>query len=328
MRSATRAVFGAMTFLGAVLASFSARADECSLQRVALLDVKTDESGSVLVPITVGGKDAALVLDTGASASFLSDSFAQGVSGERGRTTYQFGLYFRDAAGEIMSEFVKVKSLKIGDIETGQSAHFIIASDDAMASVDGTKGDGLLGNNITMNFDLEIDPAGRKVGFYIHHDCDAKPPVYWSREWVEIPIKKLKRCKEKDPRECANMPGMSNEHIIIDVTLDGKTVPALIDTGASASVLDTETAEAILGRKSVKEGSTEVVTTGSGEQVETYRANFKSLSFSGITVQNPQFLITDVFIPEAKMVIGMDKLRHLHTYFAFKQRKIYATAAQ
>ena len=95
------------------------------------------------------------------------------------------------------------------------------------------------------------------------------------------------------------------------------------------SVLDRRTAEQILGRKAGEGGSTPDQLVGiSGENVKAHREGFKSLSFSGIESKDPQFMVAPLYHPAAKMVIGMDKLRHLHLYFAFAQKKIYVTAAQ
>jgi predicted aspartyl protease len=113
------------------------------------------------------------------------------------------------------------------------------------------------------------------------------------------------------------------------VLLNGKTVSALIDTGADQSLLDTKTADEILGRKSDEGNAVDQEFVGlSGERVKAHRASFKNLSFSGIAVSDPQFLIAKIYHPTVKMVIGMDKLRFLHLFFAFKQNKVYATAAQ
>ena len=192
MRVWTRATLAALGLVAASFTGFSAMAAEnCNLQRVALLDMTTDASGTIMIPMTIEGKDAAMVLDTGAGHSWLSQSFAGSLSGERMRTTTQFGLYFEDAAGEMLSEAIKIKTIKLGDVQSNRSLYFMIASDAAMREVNGTTTDGLVGNNITRSFDLELDPAGHKVGFYLHHEC-GKSPVHWARQWSEIPIKKIR----------------------------------------------------------------------------------------------------------------------------------------
>jgi hypothetical protein len=328
MRTAKPAALAATAFLAAILASFPATAEDCSLKRVALLDV-TGDSGAMTIPMTIAGKEALMVVNTASSQSWLSQTFASSVPGSRGRTTSNYGFYFKTEAGDVLSEVIKVKSIKIGELESNNAVHFMIDPDTSSGDPSEVTIDGVLGNNILMSFDLELDPAGKKVGFYLHHECAEKAPVHWAREWAEIPIKKNESCNNKDRRECYVSPTTAFEHIIVDVTIDGKTVPAFLDTSSEVSVLDTATATQILGRKpSEGETANEQSIGVSGESVKTIRAGFKNLSFSGITVHNPQLDIADIYNPRAKMVIGMDKLRSLHLYFAFKQRKIYATPAQ
>lgn len=327
MNRAKRAVMAAAAFLITTLFATLPASAECQLQRVALLDAKTDRGGAFIIQMGIAGKEAMMALDTGSTVSWLSEKFASNVPGSRGRTTYQYGFYGRDATGAIMKDVMKVKSFRIGGLEIDQPAHFMIAGDESSRVIDGVASDGILGDNFIRNFDLELDPAGGKVGFYVHHECSEKAPVHWSRQWTEIPIQKTDPCRrEKDRRLCEETTTWTTDHILIDVTLDGKSVLALVDTGADSSVLDIDTAERTFGRKPSKgETANEVFVGISGESMKAHRIGFKTLSFSGINVQDPQFLITKIYHPSARMIIGMDKLRFLHLYFAFEQDKIYAT---
>jgi hypothetical protein len=77
-----------------------------------------------------------------------------------------------------------------------------------------------------------------------------------------------------------------------------------------------------------------------------YRHAFKSLSFEGLTISNPSLDIipdlqrgqmerppaTGTRMPDSSveqklpdLLIGMDVLRHLHLYIAYKEQKLYIT---
>jgi hypothetical protein len=87
---------------------------------------------------------------------------------------------------------------------------------------------------------------------------------------------------------------------------------------------------------------------GADEQALRYRYAFKTLTFEGVTVGNPNIEILpnvmnrnadqshkmntniernsdDVALPV--VIVGMDVLAKLHLYFAFKERKLYITEA-
>jgi predicted aspartyl protease len=325
MQTARLAAVAAAIFLATALIGFPASAQDCQLKRVALLDmVAPPDAGAIVVPMIIGGKEALMAVDTGSSYSWLTETFADTIEGSRGTTSANYGFYFKNAEGDIFNDVIRVTSLQIGEVTTSQAIHFMVDPGDGEDGVDG-----FLGNNFLMNFDLELDPAAKKVGFYLHHECSEKSPVHWARQWTEISIKKSNTCRNKDRRECYASPTNEFEHLIVDVTLDGKTVPAFLDTGASRSLLDSSIAGSILGRKpsEAATGPEELIGI-SGEAVKARKAGFKNLSFSGIAVHDPQFHIAPIFNPNARMIIGLDKLKALHLFFAFKQRKIYATPAQ
>jgi predicted aspartyl protease len=305
MRIAKHAVCAVAGLLASLTAIMPAAAEECTLKQFAWLDMQDDQFGSVVVPITIAEKVTPMTIDTGASHSWVTEEFADSIPGTRLHTTLSHGLYFKDAAGETLTQAIHVKSLQIGALKIDKRAHFMIAP----AGSSGRLDTGLLGINILKNFDLELDMAAKKVGFYVSHDCPGKSPVHWAAQWGEVPMR-------------------VDNHVIIDVTLDGKRVSAYLDTGATKSVIDTELAKDFGSDPGASNAADDEFLAISGESVKAHRAGFKTLSVSDIGVHNPEFFVTKVYSPSVKMILGMDKLRSLHLYFAFKQKKIYVTAAK
>jgi predicted aspartyl protease len=286
--------------LALLMLSGVAYAQSCELKQIGSLDFQKGEGGGVVVPVTIAGRDAKMKLDTGAFHSHLNEDFAQDLEGERRTLTLASGFYFTDAAGEELRRYIKVKSVGIGAFKSGQSADFLISSRRL-------GGDGLLGLNILKNFDVEIDFAKEKVIFYLPNDC--KSPVHWAKEWVELPFSKRFR------------------HPLIKVNVDGKMVTALVDTGADVTVIADKTAESLLGKGEAL-GQARALLAISGETISARKARFKSLSVQGIAIYDPEIYVSqfpkrDTF----QMVLGLDKLKALHLYFAFEQDKLFATAA-
>jgi hypothetical protein len=67
-----------------------------------------------------------------------------------------------------------------------------------------------------------------------------------------------------------------------------------------------------------------------GAAVPVYRFPFKTLSFEGVQVNNPDINIIPQksFGPGPALILGMSTLRHLHLYIGYKAQKLYLTAAE
>jgi hypothetical protein len=166
-----------------------------------------------------------------------------------------------------------------------------------------------------------------------------------------------------DPMMTSNAFGIAGSDIQIHVLLDGKDFTANIDTGLEQSTLNTDAAKAVFAVTAESpssapagnlnaDGKSRETTRGS-ETVTVYglrifEHTFHTLSFGDITVTNPHFLVrpdlTGDNDPENKPVtgsrvsllddnvepdisIGMNVLKQLHLYFAFKEQKLYVTPA-
>jgi hypothetical protein len=62
-----------------------------------------------------------------------------------------------------------------------------------------------------------------------------------------------------------------------------------------------------------------------GNLAHFYRAMVNKLSVSGIQFENVPVELAD--LDDTRLILGMNELKRLHLYFAFKMHTIYATAA-
>jgi hypothetical protein len=132
------------------------------------------------------------------------------------------------------------------------------------------------------------------------------------------------------------------------VKLDGQILSANLDTGASRSTLNLSVAE---GDFHLNEKQPDMIPVGRMRDKDdsiVFRHAFKSLSFEGLTISNPSLDIipdlergqmerppaTGTRMPDSSveqklpdLLIGMDILRHLHLYIAYKEQKLYMTPA-
>ncbi len=280
----------------------------------------------MFVPVTMQGKDKFMLLDTGGAVSEITPQVAD----ELGLNRRMLSFISVDVAGETSNQAATVSPFVIGQLTT-RSMELVIAPEKNLFGNSGTQYAGILGPNILKQYDVDIDFGAPKLSLLSPDHCDGKV-IYWPAAAVAVvPMRLLK-----------------SGHIIISVELDGKTVSATLDTGADTSTLTLPVAESDFG---LKMGSADTPYAGEmyGQSgAALYHHKFSSLSFGGIAVSNldvtilPDFL-KDKYTPGpdigtrladttktsefSDMLLGMNVLRHLHVYIAYKEQKLYITPA-
>jgi predicted aspartyl protease len=290
----------------------SAATAQCSLQPLASVGMIGDGSGAIVIPVTLNGRDTAMMVDTGASWSGVVPS---AVPGLRPFTSVQAAM---GAGGGVSDQAVRVPHVQIGQ--------FTFEHSDFMEMPESFSGDGriggVIGADILKRLDVEIDIAGRKVNLISKDHCPAKV-VYWPHsDLVNIPLD-------------VDLDGL----LTAPVTLDGKELTALIDTGAAASLLRLNIAEEKLGLTPESSGVEKASTalTADGAHVQLYRHQFGTLAIGGVTFKNPIITLGDnkIFLHVGEeelrhrrpddMLLGMHQLRQFHLYFAYTEGRLYAT---
>jgi hypothetical protein len=171
---------------------------------------------------------------------------------------------------------------------------------------------GILGPDILRAYDDDFDFANMKFGLFVPSRCEGGL-VYWTTDgYSEIPFR-------------IDDTG----HIEFAVTLDGQEITVLLDTGAASSVIDLETAERLFGFEENDPRLTKVERTAKGY---TYKFPFKTLTFGGVTVQNPNLILVSnddshMHVARPRGLIGIGILRQLHMYVSYHQRKLFVTPA-
>jgi hypothetical protein len=74
------------------------------------------------------------------------------------------------------------------------------------------------------------------------------------------------------------------------------------------------------------------LTGPSGGEAVAYAYPFKTLTMGGVTVTNPQIMLTEgrnfLSSNDATILLGMDMLPRLHLYIAYREQRLYVTDAQ
>jgi predicted aspartyl protease len=271
--------------------------ESCQLKRIAVIPFQTDNTAHIYVPVTLNDRSTHLMLDTGAFWSGVSQQMVAALN----------------------------LQMKLGNIPFNSAVEMFVMGDLPNTTVD--KNAGVLGRNLFTQMDLEIDNAGKTISLFSQDHCKGAG-VYWADEALTL---NFKREKPQTPTG-SNIRKKPSKHQIdtpiVAADLDGEVVSVLFDTGATNSGMDIEHAKRKFG---IGPGSPGVqpagkVYTGTGEAVETYAYTFKTLTISGIKFENVPILLGK-FDDDAKLLLGMNELKKLRIYFAFKDGMIHVTAA-
>ncbi len=301
----------AATILLSMLAG-AANAEDCSLKLIASYDMAPSE-GSVVIQMVMAGKPRYTVLDTGSFTSWVTQKFVDDDRLETHDITTMKVYGARDRA----EKYVTVPSVDIGPFHQPASNFMVEPSGDYGEISAG------LGNNALEQFDVEFDFAGKKVKFFSQDHCEGQV-VYWTKAYTVLPF------------------SLPDQTIHVEMTLDGHDLDTAFDTGTSLTYLNERVLAGTFGR----DPSSEKEVTLYGHKFHS--ATFNSLSIGGVTFPNPSLLVMrdtmrelakeDVPVKDQNqagvtlahfphLLLGLDAIRHLHIYIAYKERKIYVSAA-
>ena len=271
---------------------------QCDLVLKDSLDMKTEPDGLVTVPVRVNGREVAFFVDTGGYYGGISASLAGALKlPERTWLENQEFVFYDRAATTQIDE---IDMFELGRL-SAKSVPIPVIWDQLLT------GDtyGLLGGNVLNRYDLDIDFVHEKLNLFSPDHCPGRV-VYWADSWSQVPI------TVKD-----------GWHVVIPVTLDGKTIQATVDTGAAQTVMTVEHAQDLFGwpdKSALK----------SGAHGEVYYP-FSSLKFGGIEVLYPSVALlpkSSVTAGAPELLLGANVLRQLHLYIAYKEKMLYLTPAE
>lgn len=313
--------------LVAAATSVGARAQTCGLGLMASLDMTVMPNGLVTVPVSINGTTHRFVVDTAGIFSKIASSVAQSL----GLKEVETGTELYSPKGRVKLAAADIASLKIG---ANEAKHFHLAvTDEASNPASGV--DGVLAADLLQVFDVEFDFAAKKMNFFSQDHCPGKV-VYWTKAaYAELPF------------HMTSGPLAANDHIQLTTTLDGQDLITDLDTGSSTTWLRRKAAIRSFALDENSPGMTLAPYKENGLPV--YRKKFGVLRLAGVDVRDPTIdVIDDQFDAAFRMAhseksrddpvygsslemepftLGMDVLSKLHLYIAYKEHKVYATAA-
>ncbi|MBB6252468.1 retroviral-like aspartic protease family protein [Nitrospirillum iridis] len=304
-----------------------AGSSSCKLAKVGSVPVTLD-GNQPLVSAVVNGKPVHFLLDTGADSSIISRPAAA-----------RLGLYAKDTGGQLIglngsSRLLQstMNTIEMGTYHGKDVRVFVGGHNEFGAGEDVV---GVLGMDFLERHDLEFDFAHNLLNLYKPEGCDDVELAYWADSYSMVELDRVWRTRAA---------------IRLVITVDGQPLHALVDSGATVSLLDAK-AMRHLGRDTANVGvgpEADVKPGGAirgigGLYLPTLISTFGTVSIGDETIKNAKMrylahpddkgqLVTDARLDDAfgggvDMVLGADFLRSHRVYVAFSQRKIYFTYA-
>ena len=293
------------TILSALLCTFSAAgiAQTCEFKQVARLPIHWSEgSMKPVVEGYINGVQVPMLIDTGAATTHVTNYAAR-----------QLGLGLADASGHSYgiggvndTYNVAVSEFSVGPYST--SGYLSMLS--AMGATDSFAA--LVGADILMRWDIELWLAQKQISFYRTKNCDGTFLGYWDKLAMEVPL--IRFASDKRP--------------FVTVELNGVSMDAIIDSGASMSYVTIKAAEKAGLKLGARLETPQSTTRGIGkESIKTWheRFNFKLgdevIMNAPLRVMEKEFSIFD----DASILLGQDWLRAHRVLFARSQMRMVFT---
>jgi predicted aspartyl protease len=302
----------------ALLGLDAAAAADCKMLRIAEWPIRVEYS-QVIVDGAVNGQPVGIELDTGSTRTMLFRSTAQQLGVPLRRTRGRmFGI-----GGETGVDLAVLDELKIGDTKRANVQMLVAGERDGGGNVDV-----LLGDDFFHKFDIEFDLAHGATRLFQPQGCDGVSLAYWAAGGARtVPIEPV---------------NTDRPQILLSVKVNGHPIRALLDSGASTSLL-TKADAAAAGVTPDTPGVVRAGTiAGLGRKtIPAYAGPFQSVEIGNERIEGTALVFADFYkdttytptgsyLPrpldfEQPMLLGVDFLRAHRVLISHSQQKIYFT---
>jgi hypothetical protein len=265
-------------------------------------------NGNLLVSVQVNGTPATFILDTGAERTLMGEDVVRrlGLARDSWVASTVLGIGGYEERPNALP-----RSLQLGGVTLRR--HTLLEDSSVtvgplpVTEIAGHPIAGLLGRDFLSAFDLDINLPARELTLYDVSGCTTGF-LPWRSSYASV---------------AATMP--VGAALVIPVSIDGRPLHALIDTGASSSLVAAPgmarlgLTPALLARDPGGNGS------GIGPApVFMHRHRFETLSVGPDTTPSPQLWVSAIHVvPIVDLLLGADWLRTRHVWLSFATRQIF-----
>jgi Aspartyl protease len=279
----------ALLFCLSLLAAGSAHAG-CSVTPRASIPIQVLGNRIMLVPVTVNGIVGRFVLDTGAFHTMVSPAAVErfGLARDEWVGTTLLGVSgYGERTRNATPRSITLGGLPLQHRSLARDSSLVVATLPRLAP--DTVVDGLLGRDFLSNFDLAIDVRARTVTLYDVSGCSGRF-LPWTMPYTEVPVDLV-----------------MDHALVVPVQLDGVTLRALLDTGATGSLVAAPGMGRLGLTKDRLDGPKRQIGGVGPRPAEVQWYRFSSLRVGGVVQSNPLLQVASVrLVPIVDMILGND----------------------
>jgi predicted aspartyl protease len=275
--------------------------DTCGVRPRAVIPIEM--RGDIpLMHATIKGKPATLVLDTGAVGVALTEQAMERFGLRRDGNAVMVG----GGVGGTSRNFAgRMEEFRIGDLPVPDHRVSVLPAASGIARSGLV--DGLFGVSVLSVFEVELDMPHGVVTLYGGKLCrdTTAPPWAAGAEVVAAEQSELGR-------------------FLVPVELDGRKLTALLDTGASVTVLSTDVANALGVTQAMLEAGPRRSLAGTGPAIAAaWVHRFGRLRFANQDYVGPWLIVSARAAPKVDMIIGADYLAHRRIWLSYARKLVF-----
>jgi hypothetical protein len=297
-------------------------ADDCTPHLVTSLDMIDEPDGRIAIAVGVGGGEHRMLVAVSEAHSELFQPFVSAVDFHQSNLPSHKS--FRRMSGPAVG-YAHVDTMMLGT--ASGSAGEVLVTRGPYAPDTGVVG--VLGADILANFDVELDFKAHRMNLFASNPCDGHQ-AYWSTHASSLPM------------------GADDGTVSLAMTLDGRPVKVDLDTLVVPMRMPFDVAKDDFALDRTSPGVTPLAETD--DRLPAYHYTFGSLNAGDININKPVIVIfgnpdamrcngqrhhrpmeVSGLVKWARcytggdLALGIQQLRTMHLYFAYKARKLYFT---
>jgi predicted aspartyl protease len=292
--------FWAACILVALVSACSPPPDQLNCDLVVVAKMPLEVHNQLLVvPAGIDGKWVRLLVDSGAERTVLATNIVAKLGLERDQKTLTRST---GMGGTFTTNDAIIPGLVLGGVRF--PLRRIAVGEFRFGS--GLAADGLLGSDVLLAFDLDIDVPGRTLTLYRPRVCpDVRPP--WTEPYARVSGVKARK-----------------DRLLIPIQLDGVEGMGILDTGAQATTIGPRMAERLGLTPDVLATDQIVQHHGAGPGTREARLHrFKLLQIGPAAAPEPVLSVLEDDAGVGDALVGEDFINGRRIWLSFANREVF-----
>lgn len=273
----------------------------CPLVPLAEMPLDTRDN-LMFVTAIISGQPVRLLVDTGAERTVLTEATVArlGLPHDTQHLTRSIGI-----GGSSANWDVDISGIVLG--QTRFPVDHVAVGNFTIDHIAGPRTDGLLGADILLAFDVDIDSAAHRLTLYRVRRCPGAVPP-WSEPAIAI-----------------NGLDTRRDRLLVPITLDGVAGMAVLDTGAQATSIGMQLARRLgLSVASLETDRTVMAHGAAPRAVPVHVHQFHELLVGGeARIEDPTLAVVPNDSAIGDALLGGDFLRGRRVWLSFATRRMF-----